>query len=76
MQGSLLLPPPFVLPLPVGSSINLMLLTLLDVFPPPSHCQLELCQCHSLLQSGENLPPAMAVPALVPLRPFPELTAH
>lgn len=34
MQGSILLPPPpFILPLPVGSSINLMLLTLLDVFP-------------------------------------------
>lgn len=74
MQGSLFLPPPFVLPLPVGSSINLVLLSLLAVCPQPSQSQLELCQCHSLLQSGEDLPAVAAVQ--VPLRPFPELTAH
>lgn len=61
MQDSLLLPPPFVLPLLVGSSINPRLLTLLDVFSQPSQSQLEMCQCHSLLQSGEDLPAMAAV---------------
>lgn len=52
-----------------------MLLSLLAVCPQPSQSQLELCQCHSLLQSGEALVPAIAA-VQVPLRPSPELTAH
>lgn len=48
-----------LLPLPKGSFVNLMLLALLlDIsFLQPLQRHLELCQCHSLLQSGGDLPP-------------------
>lgn len=51
----------------------MLLILLLDIsFPQALQRHLELCQCHSLLQSGGDLPPG--TPAIVLLRPFPELT--